>query len=65
MNHDDFNFDASEYASSIDTGKLTDLWAKIEIAKILTDRANKLTRQIHADLEFYKMTSNFKSDSDD
>jgi hypothetical protein len=61
----DFNFDASEYAKSIDSEKLADLWAKVEVAKIMMDQANKLTRQVYADLEFYKMTSTFRDDPND
>jgi len=58
----DFNFDASEYAKSVDSEKLADLWAKVEVAKIMMDQATNLTRQVYADLEFYKMTSEFNSD---
>jgi hypothetical protein len=61
----DFNFDVSKYADSVDTEKLADLWAKVEVAKIMMDQATKLTRQVYADLEFYKMTSTFRDDSDD
>jgi hypothetical protein len=61
----DFNFDISKYADSLDTEKLSDLWAKVEVAKIMMDQATKLTRQVYADLEFYKMTSTFRDDSDD
>ena len=59
----DFNFDVSKYADSVDTEKLADLWAKVEVAKIMMDQATKLTRQVYADLEFYKMTSTFRDDS--
>ena len=59
----DFNFDISKYADSLDTEKLSDLWAKVEVAKIMMDQATKLTRQVYADLEFYKMTSTFRDDS--
>lgn len=63
MNDDnEFNFDMSKYASSIDREKLSELWAKVEVAKIMMDQANKLTRQVYADLEFYKMTSEFNGD---
>ena len=66
MIDDDFNsFDASRYADSLDSKKLADLWAKVEVAKIMTDRAANLTRQVYSDLEFYKMTSTFQDDSDD
>jgi hypothetical protein len=66
MIDDDFNsFDASRYADSVDSKKLADLWAKVEVAKIMTDRAANLTRQVYSDLEFYKMTSGFKDDLDD
>ena len=62
MNEDskDFDFDLSRYAGSLDQEKLSELWAKVEVAKIMMDQANKLTRQVYADLEFYKMTSEFK-----
>jgi hypothetical protein len=63
----DFDFDLSRYAGSLDQEKLSELWAKVEVAKIMMDQANKLTRQVYADLEFYKMTSEFrdyKSDGD-
>ncbi len=62
MNEDNsgFDFDLSRYADSLDTNKLSDLWAKVEVAKIMMDQANKLTRQVYADLEFYQMTSEFK-----
>jgi hypothetical protein len=56
----DFDFDLSRYAGSLDQEKLSELWAKVEVAKIMMDQANKLTRQVYADLEFYKMTSEFK-----
>jgi hypothetical protein len=67
MNEDnkDFDFDLSEYADSLDSDKLSDLWAKVEVAKIMMDQANKLTRQVFADLEFYKMTSEFKKPNSD
>ena len=67
MNEDnkDFDFDLSEYAGSLDQEKLSDLWAKVEVAKIMMDQANKLTRQVFADLEFYKMTSEFNTSSSD
>jgi hypothetical protein len=67
MNEDnkDFNFDLSKYADSLDSDKLSDLWAKVEVAKIMMDQANKLTRQVYADLEFYQMTSEFKKSNSD
>ena len=67
MNEDsrDFDFDLSRYAGSLDQEKLSDLWAKVEVAKIMMDQANKLTRQVFADLEFYKMTSEFNTSSSD
>jgi hypothetical protein len=67
MNEDnkDFNFDLSKYADSLDSDKLSDLWAKVEVAKIMMDQANKLTRQVFSDLEFYKMTSEFKKPNSD
>ena len=61
----DFDFDLSKYADSLDSDKLSDLWAKVEVAKIMMDQANKLTRQVFADLEFYKMTSEFKKPNSD
>jgi hypothetical protein len=64
-NNKDFNFDLSMYADSLDSDKLSELWAKVEVAKIMMDQANKLTRQVFADLEFYKMTSEFKKSNDD
>jgi hypothetical protein len=67
MNEDnkDFDFDLSRYAGSLDQEKLSDLWAKVEVAKIMMDQATKLTRQVYADLEFYKMTSTFRDNLDD
>jgi len=67
MNEDnkDFDFDLSRYAGSLDEEKLSELWAKVEVAKIMMDQANKLTRQVFADLEFYQMTSEFNSSSSD
>jgi hypothetical protein len=67
MNEDnkDFDFDLSSYADSLDSDKLSDLWAKVEVAKIMMDQANKLTRQVFSDLEFYKMTSEFKKPNSD
>jgi hypothetical protein len=67
MNEDnkDFDFDLSDYADSLNPEKLSELWAKVEVAKIMMDQASKLTRQIYADLEFYKMTSEFKKSNDD
>ena len=66
MNEDsrDFDFDLSRYAGSLDQEKLSDLWAKVEVAKIMMDQANKLTRQVYADLEFYQMTSEFRKSDD-
>lgn len=61
----DFDFDLSRYASALDQEKISDLWAKVEVAKIMMDQANKLTRQVYADLEFYKMTSTFKDEAND
>lgn len=66
MSDNDFDsFDASRYAGSLDSEKLADLWAKVEVAKIMTDRAANLTRQVYSDLEFYKMTSGFRDDFDE
>jgi hypothetical protein len=67
MNEDNngFDFDLSRYASSLDQEKLSELWAKVEVAKIMMDQATKLTRQVYADLEFYKMTSEFKNFNSD
>ena len=67
MNEDsrDFNFDLSRYADSLDQEKLSELWAKVEVAKIMMDQASKLTRQVYADLEFYQMTSDFKKSNND
>lgn len=67
MNEDnkDFDFDLSRYAGSLDEEKLSELWAKVEVAKIMMDQANKLTRQVFADLEFYQMTSEFNASSSD
>ena len=66
MNEDskDFDFDLSRYAGSLDQEKLSELWAKVEVAKIMMDQANKLTRQVYADLEFYQMTSEFRKSDD-
>jgi hypothetical protein len=61
----DFDFDLSKYADSLDSDKLSDLWAKVEVAKIMMDQANKLTRQVYADLEFYQMTHEFKKSNSD
>lgn len=67
MNEDNsgFNFDLSRYADSLDQEKLSELWAKVEVAKIMMDQASKLTRQVYADLEFYQMTSDFKKSNND
>jgi hypothetical protein len=67
MNEDnkDFDFDLSRYADSVDQEKLSEIWAKVEVAKIMMDQASKLTRQVYADLEFYKMTSEFKKPNDE
>jgi hypothetical protein len=67
MNEDnkDFDFDLSRYADSMDQEKLSEIWAKVEVAKIMMDQAAKLTRQVYADLEFYKMTSEFKKSNSD
>jgi len=67
MNEDnkDFDFDLSKYSDSLDSDKLSELWAKVEVAKIMMDQANKLTRQVFSDLEFYKMTSEFKKPNSD
>ena len=67
MNEDnkDFNFDLSKYADFLDEEKLSELWAKVEVAKIMMEQASKLTRQIYADLEFYEMTSEFKKSNND
>jgi hypothetical protein len=61
----DFDFDLSKYSDSLDSDKLSELWAKVEVAKIMMDQANKLTRQVFSDLEFYKMTSEFKKPNSD
>jgi hypothetical protein len=61
----DFDFDLSRYAGSLDQEKLSELWAKVEVAKIMMDQANKLTRQVYADLEFYQMTHEFKKFNSD
>ena len=67
MNEDNsgFDFDLSRYAGSLDEDKLSNLWAKVEVAKMMMDQATKLTRQVYADLEFYKMTSEFKNSNSD
>jgi hypothetical protein len=67
MNEDsrDFDFDLSRYAEAVDQEKLSELWAKVEVAKIMMDQASKLTRQVYADLEFYQMTSDFKKSNND
>jgi hypothetical protein len=67
MNEDnkDFDFDLSRYADAVDQEKLSELWAKVEVAKIMMDQANKLTRQVYADLEFYQMTHEFKKFNSD
>jgi hypothetical protein len=67
MNEDnrDFDFDLSRYADAVDQEKLSELWAKVEVAKIMMDQASKLTRQVYADLEFYQMTSDFKKSNND
>jgi hypothetical protein len=67
MNEDnkDFDFDLSRYADSLDEEKLSELLAKVEVAKIMMDQASKLTRQVYADLEFYQMTSDFKKSKND
>ena len=50
MNDDnkDFDFDLSRYADSVDQEKLSEIWAKVEVAKIMMDQASKLTRQVYA-----------------
>jgi hypothetical protein len=65
MNEDNKDFDLSRYADAVDQEKLSELWAKVEVAKIMMDQANKLTRQVYADLEFYQMTSEFKKSNSD
>jgi hypothetical protein len=63
MNKDneDFNFDLSKYADAMDQEKLAELWAKVEVAQMLITQSNKLTEQIYADIEFFKMASEFKN----
>ena len=67
MNEDsiDFIFYLSWYADAVDQEKLSELWAKVEVAKIMMDQANKLTSQVYADLEFYQMTHEFKKSNRD
>lgn len=60
-----FNFDLSNYADVLDHEKLAELWAKVEVAKIMMEQTSKLTRQIYADLEFYKMASEYKKSNSD
>jgi hypothetical protein len=57
------SFDASKYAGVLDDEKLTSIWSKIEVAKIMIQRGNDLVRQAYVDLDFYEMTHRMKKDS--
>jgi hypothetical protein len=67
MNKDneDFNFDLSKYADAMDQEKLAELWAKVEVAQMLIDQSQKLTKQVYDDIEFFRMASKFNRFEED
>jgi hypothetical protein len=64
---DDSNseFDISKYADSLDQEKLAELWAKVEVAQMLIEQSHRLTEQVYADIEFFRMASRFSKPDDD
>lgn len=58
-------FDISKYADSLDQEKLAELWAKVEVAQMLIEQSHKLTEQVYADIEFFRMASRFNKFEED
>ena len=58
-------FDISKYADSLDQEKLAELWAKVEVAQMLIAQSQKLTEQVYADIEFFRMASKFNKIDDE
>jgi hypothetical protein len=63
--NNDFEFDISRYADSMDQEKLAELWAKVEVAQMLIAQSQKLTEQVYADIEFFRMASKYNNLSDE
>jgi hypothetical protein len=61
--NDDSNseFDISKYADSLDQEKLAELWAKVEVAQMLIEQSHKLTEQVYADIEFFRMAAKYNN----
>ena len=53
-------FDISKYTDAMDREQLIELWSKVEVARMLIEQSNKLTRQVYEDIEFFKMATEYK-----
>lgn len=46
--------------SGVDYERLTELWAKVEVANIMMKQANKILEDAATDLKFYNMIVDYK-----
>jgi hypothetical protein len=58
-------FDISKYTDAMDREQLIELWSKVEVARMLIEQSNKLTRQVYEDIEFFKMATEFKNQNNE
>lgn len=58
--NDDEDYNLDQYKGLIDQDRLIKLWSKLEVAKILIKQANKLSRTVRDDIEFYSMVKDMK-----
>jgi hypothetical protein len=55
MNDNEYNFDETNFSSLVDSEKLAQLSAKVEIAKLMMDRAMELAKEAHTEIKFYSV----------
>ena len=61
----DSEFEISKYTDAMDREQLIELWSKVEVAQMLIEQSNKLTRQVYEDIEFFKMATELKKQDND
>jgi hypothetical protein len=64
MSNDDFEFDAAGFAALVDNEKLAKISAKVEVAKIMMERAMALAEEVRTEIKFYSVIADSAEDLD-
>ena len=63
MMNDDNNIDFESLKGILGVEVVSNLWAKVEIAKILTNRSMALMEEVNTELKFYMITHGIEDEN--